>query len=238
MLFFVFTIGAKAQSYIEIVYLKNGSVIKGVVIEQIPSQSLKIKTSDGSLFVYSMSEVDRIVKEQITDENIDRRTNRSVGMCGFGKKTSKVKVKGYRGFVDVGYIESLNDKSSSFEITTTHGYLFNPYIFLGGGVGVDFSIDDDVVAVPIYGDFKVNFCKANNSPFFDFKLGFSVGDRPGYYVAPALGIRFGLLDKKAINISVGYRYQEQVELDSNFYNFYSKNETPIIGLSIKVGLEF
>lgn len=40
-----------AQNYTEVVYLKNGSIIKGVIIEQVPNVSLKIKTSDGSLII-------------------------------------------------------------------------------------------------------------------------------------------------------------------------------------------
>ena len=44
----------------EVVYLKNGSIIKGVVIEQVPGESLKIQTYDGSIFVYKMSEVEKI----------------------------------------------------------------------------------------------------------------------------------------------------------------------------------
>ena len=60
-----FTMPAAAQQYQEVVYLKNGSVIKGVVIEQIPGQSVKVQTQDGSIFVYKMSEVDKIVKEDL-----------------------------------------------------------------------------------------------------------------------------------------------------------------------------
>lgn len=60
-----FAMPAAAQQYQEVVYLKNGSVIKGVVIEQIPGQSVKVQTQDGSIFVYKMSEVDKIVKADL-----------------------------------------------------------------------------------------------------------------------------------------------------------------------------
>lgn len=60
-----FAMPAAAQQYQEVVYLKNGSVIKGTVIEQIPGQSVKVQTQDGSIFVYKMSEVDKIVKEDL-----------------------------------------------------------------------------------------------------------------------------------------------------------------------------
>lgn len=52
-----------AQEMQDVVYLKNGSVIRGMVIEQVPGKSLKIKTADGSVFVYSMEEVEKITKE-------------------------------------------------------------------------------------------------------------------------------------------------------------------------------
>ena len=53
-----------AQNYTEVVYLKNGSVIKGVIIEQVPNVSLKIKTNDGSLIICQMNEVEKITKEE------------------------------------------------------------------------------------------------------------------------------------------------------------------------------
>lgn len=55
---------AYAQQWIEVVYLKNGGQIRGVVIEQVPGESLKVQTSDGCIFVYQMSEVEKITKEQ------------------------------------------------------------------------------------------------------------------------------------------------------------------------------
>jgi hypothetical protein len=35
----------------EVVYLKNGSVIKGTIVEQVPGESLKIQTRDGNVGV-------------------------------------------------------------------------------------------------------------------------------------------------------------------------------------------
>ena len=53
------------QVYEEVIYLKNGSVIKGVIVEQIPDVSIKIQTKDGNIFVYKMEEVEKITKEPI-----------------------------------------------------------------------------------------------------------------------------------------------------------------------------
>lgn len=53
------------QNYEDVVFLKNGSVIHGVIIEQIPNKSIKIKTKDGSIFVYAYTEIQKMTKEQV-----------------------------------------------------------------------------------------------------------------------------------------------------------------------------
>ena len=53
-----------AQSTKDVLYLKNGSVIYGQLIEMVPEKQVKIKTTDGSVFVYNTSEVDRIEKAE------------------------------------------------------------------------------------------------------------------------------------------------------------------------------
>ncbi|MEY4042381.1 MAG: hypothetical protein RL233_1912 [Bacteroidota bacterium] len=53
----------KKIEYVEVLYLKNGSIIRGMIIEQIPNEQVKIKTSDGSVFVYTMDQVLKITKE-------------------------------------------------------------------------------------------------------------------------------------------------------------------------------
>lgn len=66
------------NTYQDVVYLKNGSVVKGIIIEQTLNVNLKLKTSDGSLFVFEMKDVEKITKEYIgvnkndkTQSNID-----------------------------------------------------------------------------------------------------------------------------------------------------------------------
>lgn len=47
----------------DVIYLKNGGVIRGLIIEQTPGISLKIQTGDGSVFVYKMEEIEKMSKE-------------------------------------------------------------------------------------------------------------------------------------------------------------------------------
>ncbi len=52
-------------STVDILYLKNGSIIRGQVIE-LSLDNIKIKTSDGSLFVYTLADLEKMVKEITT----------------------------------------------------------------------------------------------------------------------------------------------------------------------------
>lgn len=53
------------QQMEDVVHLKNGGLIRGTIIEQIPGESLKIQTRDGSVFVYPMDEIAKISKEPV-----------------------------------------------------------------------------------------------------------------------------------------------------------------------------
>lgn len=55
------------QNYDDVVYLKNGSIIRGLIIEQIPNVSLKIQTKDKSVFVYNMEDVEKMTKEPVQE---------------------------------------------------------------------------------------------------------------------------------------------------------------------------
>jgi hypothetical protein len=51
-------------AYRDVVYLKNGGIVKGTIIETVPEKSIKIETSDGNVFVYNMSDIEKITKEK------------------------------------------------------------------------------------------------------------------------------------------------------------------------------
>ena len=59
----LFTSFSYTQELQDVVYLKSGSIIRGIILEQIPNKSLKIKTADGSVFVYELKDVTRLTRE-------------------------------------------------------------------------------------------------------------------------------------------------------------------------------
>lgn len=67
--FLFFAISARAQvqelsadKAIDVLYLKNGSVIKGDLIEAVPDGDVKLRLSDGQIFTFPFQEVSRFEK--------------------------------------------------------------------------------------------------------------------------------------------------------------------------------
>ena len=55
------------QQMEDVVHLKNGGLVRGTIIEQIPGESLKIKTRDGNVFIYTMDEIAKMSKEPVME---------------------------------------------------------------------------------------------------------------------------------------------------------------------------
>lgn len=66
----VFTIELQAQNQEkDVLFLKNGSVIKGKILEMVFGGNVKIETADGSIFIYKTEDVLKMEKQQIKYEN-------------------------------------------------------------------------------------------------------------------------------------------------------------------------
>ncbi len=225
---------ASAEELQDVVYLKNGSVIRGTIIEQIPNESLKIQTSDGNVFAYEMSQIYKFTKEEPALKH--RKT----------KGSSNPRTKGYRGWIETGGAVGLGDYGDGvFAFSTSHGYQFNPYFFLGAGIGVDYHFDWETVFMPIYANARCYFLNNKISPFFDAKIGYSPIDGSGLYFSPSLGVSVGVSKKCALNLLIGYNLQ-QTKMES-YYGYYyggyyfsssSESKELLHGISFKLGFEF
>lgn len=211
---------AVGQSPIEVVYLKNGSVIRGTIIEQIPNKSIKIQTADGSIFVYPMDEVTKITKEHVTTNNNQQGTH------GYFAKDYGLH-KGYKGFLELGGGIGVGDNEgdSFFNATTSHGYQASPYFFIGAGVG--FTYMCGTAYLPVFADVRIHLLKGNISPFFGAKVGYSIIE-DGAYMSPSFGARFGILESFALNLTFNYLFQT----DGPRFDWLNH------GVGLKLGFEF
>ena len=162
------------------------------------------------------------------------------------RKAARNTLKGYKGFVDFAYIGDVSDyNASKIELSTTHGYQFNNYFFVGGGVAFNYYTDADLYAAPIYANFRANFINKKVTPFADVKAGYAVGDIEGAYASIGVGVRFSLKGKKALNLALMYNFQDYDATTDYSYSYgghyyhNSWNDTwELHGVGARFGFEF
>ena len=165
----------------------------------------------------------------------------------------------YRGYVDVGYSIGIGDYDfGRYEVNTSHGYQFNPYLFLGAGMGLhfipsyktkgmDIPLDqrESKVDIPLFANIHCNFLKKKVTPFIDVKGGTYVTNNGGLYINASVGCRFALNEKQAINLSVGYSLEKlEFETFDRFISHTSMRYTTVPttydteAIAVKLGFEF
>ncbi len=70
------TAAALAQDLQDVIHLKNGSIVRGIIIEQIPNKTYKIETSNGSLFIFDCEEIVKISKDREVTQMTKQRKSR------------------------------------------------------------------------------------------------------------------------------------------------------------------
>ena len=124
---------SQAQTnYEDVVYLKNGSVIHGIIVEQIPNKSIKIQTRDQNLFVYSMEEIEKISKEPTKSQG--GNTAGLVNSEGINKGTVLVGAASNIG-LKVAIPSGGGNTITTFNGNVEIGYFFEKNFVLGANVG-------------------------------------------------------------------------------------------------------
>jgi len=226
-----------AQSnYQDVVYLKNGGIIRGIIIEQIPNESIKIETADGNVFVFQMDNVAVLSKVLIKEQAKEQPETDSKN---WGLKD------GYRGVLDVGYQIAIGDFGiDRLKIDFINGYQAGPYVSAGLGTGVRYYFDAEALLIPVFVNMKANFIDARATPYLAVSVGYSFDATNdfkgvGLLFNPTVGISF-IFNNYSLNIGLGYELQK---MDFFFYSFGTGNIYDIGSqnsgtLSLSIGMSF
>ncbi|WP_016777578.1 hypothetical protein [Anaerophaga thermohalophila] len=219
------TISLAQNSYQDVIYLKDGSIIRGIIVEQVPNRTLKIETADKNVFVYEMDEVERIRKEAIQESN---------------KRESSGLKNGYRGIAEVGYGFAVGDYGlDRIMVNFVNGYQLNPHFFFGVGTGLRYySEADNAMVVPFFADFRTYFMDRNFSPNIGIGIGYSFEASEGFeglglLFNPSVGVDFEVGNDLFMNVGMAYEMQ-RIE-----FEYYGRSTFENSGaISLNVGVLF
>ncbi|MCF8461353.1 MAG: hypothetical protein K9G46_11570 [Flavobacteriales bacterium] len=114
----------------DVIYLKDGSIYKGMIIETVPNVSYKIESRDGNIFAVKAEEVEKITKEK---NEYAKNDFGSWGHHPWGMDSTRYEPR------QKGYFNELQILVENVQggVRVVNGYKFNRFAYLGIGVGVD-----------------------------------------------------------------------------------------------------
>lgn len=221
---------ANAQTIQKAIYLKNGEILKGQIIEE-NEKTLKVAILGGSVFVISKDNITKIIEEDIP---IALRKN---------KRKDKIKRASYH-ILNVGFQSGIN-RSNGILHGSSFQYIFGRQLNQNFGLGLGFGLDlqdrgnDYENFIPLFIEGKGSLEKYFPSYFYSLQLGYSLNN--SLYFHPKIGYKFSNYKKIDFNVELGYVLQQVGYIglknwsnaDPNIHRMYSYNRF-VVRLSIQL----
>lgn len=196
-----------------LLYLKNGSIIKCEMLE-MDAESVKIKTADGSIFVFKRDEINKFEKQSIeTNSSNQHPTNGIINTSELVKDSVKQANRGMVFYGDLGIPIAIYDNNiklvnpkAGFYLRPSFGFRFSDIVLIGGGISLNYySAINSSFAVGLFLNQRIGFVKDKKiTPFIDFKEGLEFGNiGANFSLESNLGINHKISEKFALNYLIG-----------------------------------
>lgn len=217
----------KAQSRVfeeDVVYLKNGSVLRGEILEHEVGKYLKIRLREGVDFSYKTEEIDKVSRE--------------------ASKYTKIKLRYHNGFMPVRFLErgqiftqlafSLAFNETQNQVLTNVSARLKVFKHLGTrvnpGLGTGFDFYEGGLIIPVFAELQGDFFKKQITPYYFLQGGYGIGAggsrdhiifRGGLMAHVGMGVHWYTDTKRSYYLGMGFRaqqtYQEFREYPPDFF---------------------
>lgn len=231
-----------AQRNVDVVTLKNGNILKGKIVRQVPGDFLELETRDKNFWKFDMEDIAEIhfeAKRKVKTEN----------------DTLPMKNEGMFYEVRMGALVGNNDNKNNapFSMLLSGSYLLKNGLSFGVGGGYEAY---DEAQMPLFGELKYYakikgvksflFCQSGYSFSLededDENYYYGNGDthaKGGFLINPGVGFVFGNSSKTNFTLNIGYRFQK---MEKKWHNTYTDDteylKYEVNRLSIHLGIIF
>jgi hypothetical protein len=195
----------------DILELKNGSQIRGKLLEQ--GENIRIQTQDGSIWVYKADEIQQISS---------------------GLNPMLYKAKGFINMSEIGVLSGANDENNfnpqrfaSFSFRSFNGYQFHHAFALGLTLGADWY--EQVIITPIAIGIRGDLSSSRITPFYSLDIGTgsawmtnqqeNESAKGGTSWGIGLGLKIRMPSQTAFTFSLGY-HEQNVSSKIDFCNWW------------------
>ncbi len=213
LLLFIFLCGtmqAQDTNTIDMVYLKDGSIFRGTIVEYEPGGILRLRINRTSTITLQDARIKKIVQKGTASGKGGRKEyafkERGFYNATYGNLSISTEFRGNDPVVDVG-------------IHNITGYQFNRFLGVGLGVGMDYYyIGSGENIMPVYVEGR-GYLKAKNvSPMYSLAAGYGFAftndernleiAKGGMMIYPAFGFRLGGSDNANFLLDFGVKIQK------------------------------
>lgn len=217
-----------------IIKLKSGIELRGDIMEEVPGESITVRTPEGDLFYYSFDEVasikdpnsaskKRAEEQRLKQEKINARLQAKEDRRNKREELSLGNYVGYKGILDFsgGFLsDDYYTYLGYFGASFINGVNLGAHFSIGIGVGIDYRsrryyYDDD--AYDYYG-----YTDLNVPVFLNLRIPFAKNRRVSPYLAANVGYSF--------NVWSGYELKENNVCGGHSYIYFE----PSFGLDFRI----
>lgn len=212
----------QGTEYNDVVYLKNGSIFRGKILEYKPGESLTIELYGANTLTIEAEDIDRVVQGVRPPRGLDARSLEE-GEIGRRTRTGDLpplRNSGLYSNTGLGFLTATGDAGLAVGITvhTSLGYQFNKFFALGAGIGYDgYRPSRGENLIPIYGEVRLMPVPKLPNLFALGIAGYGLAQTSsalnvtraegGFLLHGGIGYRFQTIDQSEIILEFGTRFQ-------------------------------
>lgn len=243
--FVLFCICLSAVDYIDVVYTKNGDVLKGIIIENIPNDKIKVDIN-GVVVTVMYDQIIKLAKEEI-DTTSTKVTKRNAISKTVNENDSDLPFhKKYGLLVGVNSATAKVDNSEGVDISSVWGFSFGGFatfqtspniiiqpelIYTGKGFKTEINLDDYDYEYKETDEWKFAYLEV---PVL-FKYVFQTGNM---YITPFIGPSLSIAMSGKVSYDSYQYYQNYEEEDSGSMDIKNQMEDIDFGLNFGTDLYF
>jgi len=221
-----------------IVYLKDGSTIKGTIIDWNYEEALQLRTTDGLELTFPAKAIDKVTQASLYKVTVP---------YNFKENGLYYAV---RGQYIVGNDGRRAKEQGGYGFSALVGHRFNRLLGIGIGTGYDLFIDNTGERLmPIFTEVSGYLLPKNSSFSYSLAVGYSFAftdadynlneAKGGLLIYPAVGLRFGTGEMK-YTVDLGYKFQNAIFTYTNPWDGTSRDRHDILykRLTLRMGILF
>lgn len=191
----------------EVIYMKDGSIYRGTIIETIPGQSYKIQIAGGSVFTLRQDNVMKITKEErrFTDELPAPSSREPQTYQDRMEKyrhryhSDSLRIPHYKKKRSFFFLGEVRGGPGNGGIRVVNGFKAGRFGYFGIGVGIDGAVFNDEylwggmwsnnnssisngVYLPLYLRYAGDILSTRVTPFYYVEAGFAAHPRGGFFL--------------------------------------------------------